>query len=104
MSPIEPSPEPKERSSHWGAVRKAFLKTHPACAACGKTRLMGLRTIDVHHIKPYHIRQDLELDPNNLITLCRKHHLQIGHLGNWEKWNVEVVDSCKWFALGIAYR
>ena len=86
-----PPPEATARSPHWEAVRRAFLKKCPNCAACGKGRVLGLRKIDVHHIQPFHVRPDLELDESNLITLCRPHHFEIGHLGDWQKWNVNVV-------------
>ena len=36
----------------------------------------------------------MELDPTNLITLCeikgREHHLLLGHLDDWESYNVNV--------------
>ena len=63
-----------ERSGRWPAVRAAFLKLHPCCEACGtKTNL------NVHHIKPFHLWPELELEPSNLITLCEKHHFYFGH-------------------------
>lgn len=66
-----------KRSSRWPTVEKYFRKTHPTCAACGsKNRL------NVHHIQPFHIFPELELDINNLITLCmgkKECHLRLGH-------------------------
>lgn len=73
------------RSSHWPSVRAKFVKAHPRCEACGVAE--GL---NVHHIKPYQSNPELELDPTNLITLCRTHHFSIGHLGNWHKANPNV--------------
>ncbi len=63
-----------DRSSHWPTVREEFAIDHPACEACG-TR----ECLNVHHVKPFHTDPDLELDPDNLITLCRDHHFRIGH-------------------------
>jgi hypothetical protein len=55
--------------------------------------------LQVHHIKPFHLHPNLELDPRNLITLCelpgRDHHLLIGHLDEWESYNVNVRDGAK---------
>lgn len=84
--------EPEARSPHWPAVRRAHLKAYPNCAWCGTRRL-----VDVHHITPFHIDRQLELDPANLITLCRwrRHHLKVGHLGDWTRWNEHVAEDCE---------
>lgn len=81
------------RSTQWPRVRKAWLKIHPACAACGHTLM-----VQVHHKKPFHIHPELELEPSNFITLCEcapsDHHLNLGHLGNWKNFNINVeVDA-----------
>lgn len=84
-----------ERSSQWPRVEKEHLLHEPACAACGH-RGKGLQ---VHHIKPFHLHPNLELDPHNLITLCeikgRDHHLLLGHLDEWESYNVNVREDVK---------
>ena len=47
----------------------------------------------MHHIKPFHLYPQLELDPNNLITLCRSKywrfdcHLAVGHGGSFRREN-----------------
>jgi 5-methylcytosine-specific restriction endonuclease McrA len=72
------------RAKAWRSVRRAHLANHPTCAACGTRHLL-----DVHHIKPFHLFPALELDPRNLMTLCRwrRHHFKIGHHGDWTRWN-----------------
>lgn len=84
----------KERSPEWPRVEKAHLQREPACVVCG-TR----QALQVHHIKPFHLHPQLELDPNNLITLCelkgRDHHLLIGHLDDWHSFNVNVRADAK---------
>lgn len=85
------------RSGRWKGVRAEFLRAYPSCAACGSTKLLN-----VHHIEPFHIKPEKELDPTNLITLCEapsmNHHLMLGHLGNWSSWNVTVeADAAAWF-------
>lgn len=86
-----------ERSPEWGRVEKAHLQREPACVACGHQG----KGLQVHHIKPFHLHPALELDPNNLITLCeikgRDHHLLIGHLDNWESYNVHVREDARRF-------
>ena len=83
-----------KRSSKWPSVRKAHLDTHPTCAVCG-----GNKTLEVHHIVPFHFDQSKELDPSNLITLCesKKHglccHLLVGHKGNYKNQNPLVVQD-----------
>jgi 5-methylcytosine-specific restriction enzyme A len=86
------------RSGHWPTVRKHHLTLHPTCAVCG-----GSEKLDVHHIRPFHLHPDLELDPNNLVTLCEANkggvncHLLFGHLGNFRSFNVEVLaDADHW--------
>jgi hypothetical protein len=87
LAPSRIPPEPPEqlseatvdgwgdpRSSEWSAVRAAHVKRHPACLACG-----SVEQLNVHHIEPFHLRPDLELEPSNLVTLCREHHFRIGH-------------------------
>lgn len=80
----------ESRSPEWPAVAHAHLAKEPACRVCGHQG-QGLQ---VHHIKPFHLFPELELDPNNLITLCelrgRDHHLLIGHLDDWESYNPQV--------------
>jgi hypothetical protein len=39
----------------------------------------------------------LELEPNNLVTLCEGDgvncHFLFGHLGDWRSWNFQIVDD-----------
>ena len=84
----------KERSPKWAKVRESWLLTHPTCAGCGESK-----KLEVHHIKPFHLDPDLELDPNNLITLCETAsngivcHQNIGHNGDYRDYNPNVVDD-----------
>lgn len=81
-----------KRSNRWATVRKNHLKKNPNCALCG-----GTKKLEVHHIKPFHVHPELELDPNNLITLCEDKgdgvycHLFFGHLGNFHSINEDVL-------------
>jgi len=86
------------RSKKWPTVRKNHLKNNPVCAACG-----GSKKLEVHHIIPFQENPNLELDQNNLITLCESKsfgvvcHLHYGHLGDYKRVNPDVVqDSCIW--------
>ena len=87
----------QKRSPKWPKVRKEYLKKHPNCASCGKKKLIGMQ---VHHIVPFHIDPSKELDEENFITLCDnpRCHLDKGHLGFWQSWNVNVIEDCIiWF-------
>ena len=78
----------EKRSSKWPAVEKRFRAAHPTCAACG-----GANRLQIHHIEPFHLNPALELDENNLITLCMgmcEDHLQIGHCGNFKLYNPNI--------------
>ena len=71
-----------KRSPHWRTVEKHFLESHGTCAACG-----GKEKLNVHHISPFHLFPERELDPNNLITLCMgklECHFHLGHGKNFK--------------------
>lgn len=95
------APSGAARSPKWGQVRAAYLRDHPTCELCG-----GTAKLECHHIKPFHLHPELELDPQNLITLCESGagglncHLAYGHLGNFQKYfNPSVrVDAARWLA------
>ena len=78
----------QRRSSKWREVREAHLKKHPECEACGRTT-----HLEVHHILPFSLFPDKELEPSNLLTLCENKknglncHLFIGHLGDYRRFN-----------------
>lgn len=79
------------RSPKWTSVRKEHLKKQPFCQACG-----SIKDLDVHHIEPFHLNPDKELDPDNLITLCSKYcHYTIGHLMDYKSWNKDVVNDAR---------
>jgi 5-methylcytosine-specific restriction enzyme A len=81
------APPGAARSSEWQSVRNDFLRGR-SCAVCG-----GRRFLIAHHIVPFHLAPDLELDPTNLIALCEAKrygincHLLLGHLGNYQRAN-----------------
>lgn len=87
----------RDRSPEWRRVEKEHLLREPACMACGY-KGHGLQ---VHHIKPFHLHPHLELDPDNLMTLCevkgRDHHLLLGHLDEWESFNENVKRDIRHF-------
>jgi len=77
-----------KRSTHWPTVEKHFLEEHPTCACCDETK-----RLNVHHCVPFHLDSSLELDVNNLITLCmgeKECHLKIGHGGSFKQYVPEV--------------
>jgi hypothetical protein len=79
------------RSPRWSIIRREHLENNPNCAACGRNK-----KIEVHHIKPFYLYPELELDPNNLITLCDDPcHFVFGHLMNYRSWNANVTEDCK---------
>ncbi len=92
-------PMSEKRSPEWPRVRKEHLEKHPTCEVCG-----GTEKLEVHHIRPFHLHRELELSPENLITLCESKgvgglncHLIFGHLGNFKSFNVTVTkDAPEW--------
>ncbi|NVM33986.1 MAG: hypothetical protein HWN81_00220 [Candidatus Lokiarchaeota archaeon] len=92
------APKGAKRSSKWRKVRKQFLKDNPKCAVCS-----SVTSLEVHHCIPFHLAPDLELENDNLITLCENKkygvncHLLIGHLGNYKRANMQVkIDAITW--------
>jgi 5-methylcytosine-specific restriction protein A len=82
------------RAPGWPALRKAHLRVEPCCQVCGTPD-----GPEVHHVLPVHRFPERELDAGNLLTLCRVHHLWVGHLGSWHSWNSEVwLDAAEWRA------
>lgn len=90
-----------DRSSRWPYVREEFAIENPECVACG-----ARQQLNVHHVVPFHEQPELELDKNNLITLCRDHHFRIGHdpdglagpeKPNWKKSNPSVREEAAAF-------
>ena len=86
------------RSNKWPEARKLHLLNNPTCAVCG-----GNTNLEVHHIRPFHLHPELELDQTNLITLCESGknglncHLAFGHLGNFKSFNTSVIeDALSW--------
>ncbi|NBX82458.1 HNH endonuclease [bacterium] len=79
------------RSGKWPRVRREHLEREPTCVACGRSR-----DLEVHHIVPFHDRPELELDPENLITLCADPcHLVFGHVLNFRRSNPYVREDAE---------
>ena len=87
------------RSSEWSKVRNDYLEKHPTCAVCGTNK-----KCEVHHIFPYHLKPELELNQKNLITLCRPHHLLFGHLMSWKSFNKKVISDTQTWKKKVANR
>jgi len=88
-----------ERSREWSRVRAAHLVLHSECAVCGISS-----DLQVHHIKPFHLDPSLELDSDNLITLCTSKnwvfncHFLVGHCSNFRyenPWILEDIEKIK---------
>ena len=88
--------------SDWPAVRRAHLRRYNVCTVCGTRKKLA-----AHHIRPIQWYPELELEPENLITLCEgpaNHHLFVGHLMDWKSYNVNVVAEAKWWQMRIRNR
>ena len=89
------------RSSQWRKVRAEYLGEHPYCECCG-----GEKKLEVHHEKPVWLFPELELDKQNLKTLCEKKgcHLAMGHLYNYKSYNPNIEEDIKVWKSKIANR
>jgi 5-methylcytosine-specific restriction endonuclease McrA len=86
------------RCSGWERFAEKCKGEHPQCASCGLYGDDG--TIEAHHIHAYELMTEAqrgtdapggELDPNNIILLCRPCHLKYGHLGNFKHSDPNIV-------------
>lgn len=95
----------QKRSPDWREVRKNHIKEFPNCYCCG-----GTENLQVHHIIPFSIASELELESHNLLTLCssKKYgvhcHLLIGHCGNYREWNPFAPLEGKLWNLRLQHR
>lgn len=72
------------RAGAWPRVRREHLSKEPNCVVCGRRPSRP----EVHHVQSYHEHPELELDPDNLATVCDEPcHQMFGHLRNWKKIN-----------------
>ena len=85
------------RSPQWTSVRNKYLKDHPKCEVCETTGKL-LNGLEVHHCIPFSVNPLKELEPTNLIVLCRKDHFLFGHLNSWKSENPNVrIDAQVWY-------
>ncbi len=80
------------RSPKWPEFRQTILKAQPWCSACGRTD-----AIEVHHIQPFHIQPQMELQTTNVIVLCEGDvmhcHYMLGHRGwSWKDFDPNCVE------------
>lgn len=78
------------RSYKWKKTRLDHLKKESFCQSCA-----SIKNLQVHHIVPVNVDQSKELDPKNLITLCKTCHFVFGHLMDWNSWNEDVIKDCR---------
>ncbi len=78
------------RSPRWWKIRKTHILRYSRCAACNTNK-----KLEVHHIVPFWKAPEREEDPENLITLCRWHHLLFGHFMYYKSYNEDVVEDAK---------
>jgi hypothetical protein len=79
------------RSPLWNAVRDRWINTNPECACCGRRE-----NLSAHHIRPFHLFPELELEISNLITLCEggpiNCHYLAGHAGrSWSHYSQNIA-------------
>jgi len=53
---------------------RQHVASHPECRWC-----RAIKDLEAHHIVPLWHCVDLAEDPRNLITLCRRCHMVVGH-------------------------
>jgi 5-methylcytosine-specific restriction enzyme A len=88
-----------QRSPGWSKFRYQHIRDR--CEVCGSEFFLELhhvQLLELHHVQPFWQNPELELDPNNVITVCRKHHFEWCHFFDWSSWNKDIrawVDNIK---------
>ena len=83
------------RSGAWRRIRNEHLEKHGFCAICGSDE-----NLTVHHIQSFSEHPELELCPDNLITLCENKnlncHFVFGHKMRWTNLNRELPETIRY--------
>lgn len=82
------------RSSQWPRVRKEYLRGHEECEVCGKRKGL-LRSLEAHHILPFHLFPDKELEIDSLVAVCRSCHWSFCHFFSWASFNKDIKQDIK---------
>ena len=80
------------RSSQWKIVRRINIKDY--CELC-EVKGGLLRPLELHHVKPYHLFPELELEPSNFITVCRPCHLRYAHLSSFHSYCLDIKELAR---------
>ena len=82
------------RDKRWAKESRQFLADNPHCVVCGTTDYCV-----VHHVKPFHLFPELEMDWRYWRTVCEtpshNDHFAVGHLFNWSRYNQEFDELAK---------
>ena len=71
---VSPERQRVYASSVWKAVRRAVIARDCAtCLRCGVVP-SGAKSLHLHHVESWEIAPDRRLDPDNIVTMCRKCH------------------------------
>jgi hypothetical protein len=74
--------------------KNAYRKRRPRCECCNASpRFLGFLKNDVHRILPAHLYPELAADFDNMITLCRWCHFNVGHLKNWKHYCSDIKSA-----------
>lgn len=73
-----------KRHKDWNDKRIEKVRKTPFCEFC-----KGVKLLQVHHKKPFHLWPELEMEDDNLCVLCEANrcHVMAGHLGNYKSYN-----------------
>lgn len=100
---MTPSERHTSRSPQWPALRDRWIAGR-CCAVCGANKF-----VEAHHIIPFEIAPEKELDEANLVPLCSDDHgcdchLLFGHLGSFLCYNPDILKDIGYMQLRINQR
>jgi 5-methylcytosine-specific restriction endonuclease McrA len=92
--PVGPADD-SARDPRFRSAEREFIRRNPVCAGCGGSATTA------HHVIPFHVRPDLEMDESNWAPVCPDCHFVDGHARNWRKWVDNFWQVVKLKAAGL---
>ena len=81
------------RDPKFAKLSKDMIAEVGGLCQMGKHKPTLLNPLNSHHVLPFHTNKSEELNPKNLIVLCRFHHFAHGHFFSWRDSNPRIKEE-----------
>ena len=82
------------RSPKFAQLSREMIKEAGGLCQMGMHKPTLFNPLNSHHILSFHTTPAEELNPKNLVVLCRLHHFIHAHLKNWSDSNPDILSDC----------